>query len=115
MGEKTEDNNNAGSCEIKALPNDIAQVSIKEYFEDRDNNFKAVDVRTREEYCEDRCEMTFQSCFLGCLGRSMCRRWMRNNGGRCRHWQPLTCQEAGPDIYLAPSFLVGEFFRSPPD
>ena len=61
MGEECKDKNNAGSCDLKALPNDIAQVSIKEYFEDRDNNFKVVDVRTRVEYCEDRWEMTFES------------------------------------------------------
>ena len=115
MGEETEDNNNnAGSCDLKALPNDIAQVSIKEYFEDRDNNFKVVDVRTREEYCEDRWEMTFESCFFsGCLGRSMCPPWMSNNGGRCRYWQPLTCQEPGLDICHAPSFLIDGFFYSP--
>ena len=66
MDEESEDKKNAGSHDFKALPNDIAQVSIKEYFEDRDNNFKVVDVRTREEYYEDRWEVLYHPtwCFL---------------------------------------------------
>ena len=54
MGEETEDKKNAVSCDFKALPNDIAQVSIEQYLKDRDNNFKVIDVRTYEEYSEDR-------------------------------------------------------------
>jgi len=60
MDEESEGNKkNSGSPDFKALPNDIAQVLIKEYFEDRDNNFKVVDVRTREEYSEDRWEILY--------------------------------------------------------
>ena len=40
--------------ELKALPHDIVQVSIEKYLEDSDNNFKVIDVRTAEEYCENR-------------------------------------------------------------
>ena len=54
MGEECEDNKNALSHDFKALPNNIAQVSIEEYLQDRDHNFKVIDVRTPEEYCEDR-------------------------------------------------------------
>ena len=40
--------------ELKALPHDIVQVSIEKYLEDSDNNFKVIDVRTTDEYCENR-------------------------------------------------------------
>ena len=40
--------------EFKALPHDIVEVSIEKYLEDSDNNFKVIDVRTAEEYCENR-------------------------------------------------------------
>ena len=63
MIEEIEDNKNGGSSDLKALPNDIPRVSIEQYLKDCDNDFKVVDVRTREEYCEDRWEMIFESCF----------------------------------------------------
>ena len=40
--------------EFKALPHDIVEVSIEKYLEDSDNNFKVIDVRTADEYCENR-------------------------------------------------------------
>ena len=40
--------------ELKALPHDIVEVSIEKYLEDSDNNFKVIDVRTADEYCENR-------------------------------------------------------------
>ena len=46
--------------ELKALPHDIAQVSIEKYLEDSDNNFKVIDVRTAEEYCENRWDWIFR-------------------------------------------------------
>ena len=45
--------------ELKALPHDIVQVSIEKYLEDSDNNFKVIDVRTAEEYCENRWDWIF--------------------------------------------------------
>ena len=40
--------------EFKALPHDIVEVSIEKYLEDSDINFKVIDVRTADEYCENR-------------------------------------------------------------
>ena len=111
MGEVFEDKKNAESCDFKALPNDIAQVSIEQYLKDRDNNFKVIDVRTREEYCEDRWEIKFESC-LGCLVQLMCQHWMTSNGGRCKYLQTLTCQEAGRNTYNAPSFFFDGFLQT---
>ena len=56
MDEKNENTKNAGSYDFKALPNDVAQVSVEDYLKDRGNNFKVIDVRTPEEYREDRWE-----------------------------------------------------------
>ena len=56
MDEKNEKNKNAGSYDFKALPNDVAQVSVEDYLKDGGNNFKVIDVRTPEEYREDRWE-----------------------------------------------------------
>ena len=56
MDEKNENSKNAGFHDFKALPNDVAQVSVEDYLKDGGNNFKVIDVRTPEEYREDRWE-----------------------------------------------------------
>ena len=56
MDEKNENIKTAGSYDFKALPNDVAQVSVEDYLKDGGNNFKVIDVRTPEEYREDRWE-----------------------------------------------------------
>ena len=56
MDEKDENTKTAGSYDFKALPNDVAQVSVEDYLKDGGNNFKVIDVRTPEEYREDRWE-----------------------------------------------------------